>query len=107
MPSKDLRENNEKNWQDVRDFMARSDLYRDADKKIQDAIWAEAKRTNGRISELEDWRKDAEFRIKERREQLAIEIKKKIDRRNNIIIFINIVLAVIVAVSGIVMCFKK
>jgi hypothetical protein len=77
------------------------------DKEIQQSILQEAKRTNGRISDLEDWRKDAEFRIKERREQLATEIKRKVDIRNNIIIFINIVLAVIVAVSGIVMCFKK
>jgi hypothetical protein len=101
------RANNEKFSQDVRDFMIRSDLYRDNDKGIQENILAEAKRTNGRISDLEDWREKIDERIQNNKEAAVEKNKSKAAIKDNFVLFVNICLAVIMAVSAVVMIFKK
>ena len=91
----DLRKMNEANWQSIKDFMTRSDLYREADRVIQKDILAEGKKTNGRISALEDFKKEIETKIQDKK-----------DAKVNTNTLISIVTAIIMAVAAIVMCFK-
>jgi hypothetical protein len=86
------RKDNEKNWREIMDFIAESRLYRIMDKEIQTNILIEAKRTNGRITDIEEWR-----------ERFEAQIQEKKDSKTNSQSLINIILSVIISVSAIVM----
>ena len=98
----------------VVDNIQESRVYRAEDNIRQEFIKEQVTKTNGRVTALEDrqdktekWQADIENKIKERKEQIDSEIKFKNDRKDNIIIFINICIAAVTAVSAIVLLFKK
>ena len=95
--------NQKKNWEKVnifisenRDFMTASNIYRTADKSIQEDILRQAKITNGRITALENFQKEVETKIQDRKDS-------KINQQN----LVTIITAIVMAVSALVMIFKK
>lgn len=101
------RRENDKNWAEIHEFIAESREYRAADVIRQEYIKKQVDKTNGRVDALEIWKTDIDAKIKERRDQLNNEVKNKLDIKNNFIIFVNICLAIVMAVSAVVMIFKK
>jgi len=57
----DRRAWNEKNWEDIRNFISESREYRAADLVKQEFIASEVKKTNGRVTILEDWQKEKDI----------------------------------------------
>ena len=103
MTAEDRRKNDDKNWQDIRDFMdfskrqfTEANLYRIMDKEIQANILAEAKKTNGRITNLETFQNEIEIKIQDRK-----------DSKANLYTFIAICISVVSTIAAIVMAFKK
>jgi hypothetical protein len=89
------RRNDDRNWEEVKNFIAESREYRAADSVRQEYIAAQVKKTNGRVDILEDFQKEIEIKIKDRKEN-----------RINTQTLITIIATVVMAISALVMIFK-
>lgn len=121
MVMEDRRRSDDKNWDEIRSFMAeqrnaneQSRLYRaqdDISQKYQAeniaSLVEQVKKQNGRTFELEKWREEVQNRIKNRREEIDAAIQEKKDKKLNTQSLITIIATVIMAVSAAVMIFKK
>lgn len=99
----DRRRSDDKNWQKFDEFMDESRIYRASDNikqdyqiKAVDSLNTKVSIQNGRIAELEKWRNE-----------IAIKIRDKKDNQVNVQTFISGAAAIIMAISAIIMIFKK
>lgn len=99
----DLRHNNDKNWDEIKQFIAESRTYRATDEITQkyqveniEALKNAVKVQNGRVYILETWKELIEQKIKQRKDNYATAQA-----------IITIVATVVMAVSAWIMIFKK
>lgn len=97
------RSNNDKNWDEIKSFISESRVYRKSDEITQnyqveniEALKNQVKLQNGRVFNLERWKEEIEIKIKQKKD-------------NNIIFQqrLTVIATVIMAISAIVILFKK
>lgn len=97
------RRENDKNWESIISFITESREYRAADAVTQkfqaeniEAIKNAVKIQNGRVLKLEEWRQVIEQKIKQRK-----------DNYNTAQAFITVIATIVMAISAIIMIYKK
>ena len=115
------RRSNDSDWQEIRDFIKsqtifnnESRVYRERDIITQqyqveniEKLKNQVAFQNGRVLELEKFREEIKNRIKNRREEIDEREQNKKDFNINRQNLINIIIGIVMAVSAIVMIFKK
>jgi len=79
----------------LNDSIAESREYRAADKVRQEFIKEQVAKTNGRVTDLENWQKEIKTKIADRKESKESNIS-----------LLSVICTVIMAVSAIVVCLK-
>lgn len=99
----ELRRDNDKNWEEVKKYIDESRTYRATDAITQkyqveniEALKNAVKFQNGRVLKLEEWKQEIEIKIKQRK-----------DNYNSVQALITVVATIVMAVSAVVMYFKK
>lgn len=99
----DQRRADDKNWEGIRNFISESREYRlkdDITQKYQveniEALKNQVKIQNGRVFSLEKWKEEIEVKIKQRKDNYA-----------NMQAIITVVATIVMAVSALVMIWKK
>ena len=97
------RRSDDKNWEKLNSFMDESRDYRTRDEITQkyqaenlEALKNAVKIQNGRVFKLESWQQEIEQKIKQRKDSYA-----------NMQALITVVATIVMAVSALVMIFKK
>ena len=97
------RRENDKNWEEIKGFINESREYRARDEVTQkyqaenlEAVKVAVKIQNGRVFKLEEWKQVIEQKIQQRK-----------DNYNSIQALITVIATIVMAVSAMVMIFKK
>lgn len=97
------RRNDDKNWEEIKDFISESRTYRATDSMTQkyqveniEALKNAVKIQNGRVVKLEEWKQIIEEKIKQRKDNYA-----------TIQAYITGVATIVMAISAAIMIFKK
>jgi hypothetical protein len=97
------RRENDKNWDEIKSFINESREYRARDEVTQkyqaenlEAVKVAVKIQNGRVFKLEEWKQVIEQKIQQRK-----------DNYNSIQALITVIATIVMAVSAMVMIFKK
>ena len=97
------RRENDKNWDEIKSFINESREYRVRDEVTQkyqaenlEAVKVAVKTQNGRVFKLEEWKQVIEQKIQQRK-----------DNYNSIQALITVIATIVMAVSAMVMIFKK
>lgn len=99
----DRRRSDDKNWDEIKDFISESRDYRTRDEITQkyqveniEELNNQVKTQNGRVFALEKWKEEIEIKIKQRKDNYA-----------NIQAIITVVATIVMAISATIMIFKK
>lgn len=99
----DRRRSDDKNWEDIKNFIIESREYRSADTVTQkyqveniEALKNAVNIQNGRVAKLEKWKEEIEQKIKQRKDNYA-----------NGQAAITVIATVVMAISAWIMIFKK
>ena len=99
----DRRRSDDKNWDEIKSFINESRDYRDRDEVTQkyqvenlEAVKVAVKTQNGRVFKLEEWKQVIEQKIQQRK-----------DNYNSIQALITVIATIVMAVSAMIMIFKK
>lgn len=97
------RRENDKNWEEIKNFIQESREYRSKDEVTQEyqaenleAVKNAVKIQNGRVYKLEEWKQVIDQKIQQRKDNYA-----------NAQALITVVATIVMAVSALVMIFKK
>lgn len=99
----DRRRADDKNWEDIKDFISESREYRSADiikqnyqVKFLESLNDKVKIQNGRVYKLEEWKEIIEAKIKQRK-----------DNYTTVMAWITIIATVVMSISATITIFKK
>ena len=103
MSQDERRRYDDKNWEEIKGFINESREYRARDEVTQkyqaenlEAVKVAVKTQNGRVFKLEEWKQVIEQKIQQRK-----------DNYNTVQAIITVVATVIMAISALIMIFKK
>lgn len=103
MPQEDRRRSDDKNWNEIKNFIQESRDYRARDEVTQkyqaenlEAVKNAVKIQNGRVFKIEEWKNEIEIKIKQRKDNYA-----------TVQAWITGIATVVMAISAAIMIFKK